>query len=68
MDPYARFCGRTAPENGASYPTIPAVGCDRRATQQMARRRPAPTGWGDLARWRCCTLLTDRLGMLVARA
>src|SRR5439155_23232866 len=43
-------------EEGAS----PPVGCDRRATKQMARRRPAPQGWGCLAVWRCCSLLTDR--------
>src|SRR5439155_4574232 len=43
-------------EEGAS----PPVGCDRRATKQMARRRPAPEGWGCLAVWRCCSLLTDR--------
>src|SRR5438477_6945609 len=43
-------------EEGAS----PSVGCDRRATKQMARRRPAPEGCGCLAVWRCCSLLTDR--------
>src|SRR5438128_4033077 len=42
-------------EEGAS----PPVGCDRRATKQMARRRPAPEGWGGLAVWRRCPLLTD---------
>ena len=43
-------------EEGAS----PPVGCERRATKQMARRRPAPEGWGCLAVWRRCSLLTDR--------
>src|SRR5207245_9356490 len=43
-------------EEGAS----PPVGCDRRATKQMARRRPAPEGWSCLAVWRRCSLLTDR--------
>src|SRR5438128_8450289 len=43
-------------EEGAS----PPVGCDRRATKQMARCRPAPEGWGCLAVWRRCSLLTDR--------
>jgi len=48
--------GASARAPGAS----PPVGCDRRATKQMARRRPAPEGWGCLAVWRCCSLLTDR--------
>src|SRR5437016_3452813 len=43
-------------EEGAS----PPAGCDRRATKQLARRRPAPEGWGCLAVWRRCSLLTDR--------
>jgi len=34
-------------EEGAS----PFWGCDRRATPQPARRRPAPEGWGDFAFW-----------------
>src|SRR5438128_3858212 len=48
--------GASARAPGAS----PPVGCDRRATKRMARRRPAPEGWGCLAVWRCCSLLTDR--------
>src|SRR5205807_1617085 len=48
--------GASARAPGAS----PPVGCDRRATKQMAKRRPAPEGWGCLAVWRCCSLLTDR--------
>src|SRR5207249_8100719 len=34
---------------GGSIP--PQWGCDRRATKQLARRRPAPPGWGSLACW-----------------
>ena len=33
-----------------------------RGTKQMARCRPAPQGWGALARWLRCSLLTDRCG------
>src|SRR5437016_7309453 len=53
--PDARTRGASARAPGAS----PPVGCDRRATKQMARRCPAPEGWGCLAVWRCCSLLTD---------
>src|SRR2546423_665899 len=42
--------------------TPPQWGCDRRARKQMARRRPAPPGWGSLACWLRCSLLTDRCG------
>jgi len=28
----------------------------------MARCRPAPEGWGDLARWLRCSSVTDRFG------
>jgi len=34
----------------------------------MARCRPAPPGWGYLARWLRCSLLTDQKDMLVALA
>src|SRR5439155_3900042 len=54
--PDARTRGASARAPGAS----PPVGCDRRATKQMARRRPALEGWGCFAVWRCCSLLTDR--------
>src|SRR6266545_4087045 len=47
---------------GARREHPPKWGCDRRATKQMARRRPAPRGWGSLACWLRCSLLTDRCG------
>src|SRR6266516_1872732 len=47
---------------GARREHPPQWGCDRRATKQMARRRPAPPGWGSLACWLRCSLLTDRCG------
>src|SRR6266704_547626 len=47
---------------GARREHPPKWGCDRRATKQMARRRPAPPGWGSLACWLRCSLLTDRCG------
>ena len=34
----------------------------------MPARRRAPPGCGPQARWLCCSLLTYRSGMLVARA
>ena len=43
-------------EEGAS----PSWGCDRRATPQPDRRRPAPTGWGDFDFWRCCSSVKER--------
>jgi len=39
-----------------------AATCDRRATKQMARCRPAPAGWGSLACWLRYSLVTDRCG------
>src|SRR3989442_1389806 len=41
----------------------PKWGCDRRATKQMARRRPAPPGWGSFACWLRCSFLTNRWGL-----
>src|SRR5216117_1211541 len=47
---------------GARREHPPQWGCDRRARKQMARRRPAPPGWGSLACSLRCSLLTDRCG------
>ncbi len=34
----------------------------------MARRRPAPQGWGALARWLRCSSVTEVKAMLLRRA
>ncbi|HSA03557.1 MAG TPA: hypothetical protein P5055_22755, partial [Candidatus Paceibacterota bacterium] len=39
-----------------------------RGTKQMAWWRPAPQGWGDLARWLRCSSVTEDMAMLLRRA